>query len=65
MAKSTKFFRIATEGATSDGRVIDRDDLIQMASNYNPETYTARSTWSTSAATTPPARSRLTAMWPR
>ncbi|AXW01360.1 GPO family capsid scaffolding protein [Ralstonia pseudosolanacearum] len=42
MAKSTKFFRIATEGATSDGRVIDRDDLIQMAKNYNPETYTAR-----------------------
>lgn len=40
--KSTKFFRIATEGATSDGRVIDRDMLVQMAKNYDPKTYGAR-----------------------
>ncbi|MDB0554446.1 GPO family capsid scaffolding protein, partial [Ralstonia solanacearum] len=31
MAKGTKFFRIATEGATSDGRVIDRETLVEMA----------------------------------
>ncbi|MGA4210535.1 GPO family capsid scaffolding protein [Ralstonia nicotianae] len=42
MAKGTKFFRIATEGATSDGRVIDRETLIEMASNYDPKVYTAR-----------------------
>lgn len=40
--KATKFFRIATEGATSDGRVIDRNTLVQMAKNYDPKTYTAR-----------------------
>ncbi|PLT16273.1 MULTISPECIES: GPO family capsid scaffolding protein [Ralstonia] len=38
----TKFFRIATEGATSDGRVIDRETLVQMAKNYDPKVYTAR-----------------------
>ncbi len=42
MAKSTKFFRIATEGATSDGRVIDRETLVQMAASYDPKVYTAR-----------------------
>lgn len=40
--KSTKFFRIATEGATSDGRVIDRDTLEQMAATYDPKVYGAR-----------------------
>ena len=40
--KSTKFFRIATEGATSDGRVIDRETLVQMAKNYDPKVYAAR-----------------------
>lgn len=40
--KATKFFRIATEGATSDGRVIDRNMLVQMANNYDPKTYSAR-----------------------
>ena len=38
----TKFFRIATEGATSDGRVIDRETLVQMAKSYDPKVYTAR-----------------------
>ena len=40
--KSTKFFRIATEGATSDGRVIDRATLEQMAAAYDPKVYGAR-----------------------
>ncbi|MGO4413268.1 GPO family capsid scaffolding protein [Cupriavidus sp. KB_39] len=37
-----KFFRVATEGATSDGREIDRKMIVQMAANYHPETYSAR-----------------------
>lgn len=41
MAKS-KFFRIAVEGATADGREITRADIQQMADSYNPATYTAR-----------------------
>jgi len=41
MAKS-KFFRIAVEGATSDGRVIDRAVLQDMATSYNPALYGAR-----------------------
>ncbi|CAM3103271.1 GPO family capsid scaffolding protein [Cupriavidus taiwanensis] len=40
--KNPKFFRIATEGATSDGRVIDREMLVQMAASYDPDTYGAR-----------------------
>lgn len=41
MAK-TKFFRVAVEGATTDGRTIDRQSLIEMAASYNPATYQAR-----------------------
>lgn len=41
MAKS-KFFRVAVEGATVDGRVIDRKWLGEMAASYNPATYAAR-----------------------
>jgi hypothetical protein len=41
MAK-TKFFRIAVEGPTVDGRVIDRKMLEEMAASYDPATYTAR-----------------------
>lgn len=42
-AEKTKFFRIAKEGATTDGRVIERDWLEQMAANYDPvNTYGAR-----------------------
>lgn len=38
----TRFFRIAVEGITAtDGRVIERDWIEQMAAGYNPETYTA------------------------
>lgn len=40
MAK-TRFFRIAVEGGTTDGRVIERDWIDQMAAGYNPATYTA------------------------
>lgn len=41
--EKTKFFRIAKEGATTDGRVIERDWLEQMAANYDPvNTYGAR-----------------------
>ncbi|MDA5192812.1 GPO family capsid scaffolding protein [Govanella unica] len=42
MAKKTKFLRIAVEGATTDGRVIERSWIEQMAAAYNPATYTAR-----------------------
>jgi len=42
MPGSKKFFRIATEGATSDGRNIDRNMLQQMARSYDPKTYGAR-----------------------
>jgi hypothetical protein len=38
----TKFFRVAVEGATVDGREIKREWLTQMASNYDPEVYGAR-----------------------
>lgn len=39
---ATKFFRIATEGATTDGREISRIWLTQMAANYDPKRYGAR-----------------------
>lgn len=38
----TRFFRVAVEGATVDGREIKREWLTQMAKNYNPELYGAR-----------------------
>ncbi len=38
----TKFFRVATEGATTDGREIQRAWIEQMAKNYKPATYGAR-----------------------
>jgi hypothetical protein len=41
-AGKSKFFCIAMEGATTDGRVIEREWLEQMAANYNPKTYGAR-----------------------
>lgn len=42
MASKSKKFRIATEGATTDGRVIERSWIEQMATNYNPAKYGAR-----------------------
>ncbi len=41
MAKS-KFFRVATEGGTTDGRVIERSWLEQIAANYDQDKYGAR-----------------------
>lgn len=40
MAKS-KFFCVAVEGGTTDGRVIEGVWIDEMAANYNPATYTA------------------------
>lgn len=40
--KVSKFFRVAVEGATSDGRVIDRQMLEQIAASYDPNVYGAR-----------------------
>jgi len=41
MAKKAKRFRIGVEGATTDGRNIERSWLEQMAANYDPAVYTA------------------------
>jgi hypothetical protein len=41
-AAQSKFFRIAVEGATTDGRTIQRAWIEQMAANYNPQRYGAR-----------------------
>ncbi|CDH19928.1 Presumed capsid scaffolding protein (GpO) [Xenorhabdus bovienii str. kraussei Quebec] len=42
MPKKSKPFRICVEGATTDGRKIQRDWLTQIADSYNPTTYGAR-----------------------
>ncbi len=42
MPKVSKFFRVAVEGATADGRTIERQQLVEMAASYNRETYAAR-----------------------
>jgi hypothetical protein len=42
MAKISKPFRVAAEGSTTDGRTITRDQISQMAANYNPARYGAR-----------------------
>lgn len=41
MAKA-RFFRVATEGATTDGRVIERAHIQQMADSYSQTTLAAR-----------------------
>lgn len=41
-AGKTKFFRVATEGATTDGRRIERSWIEQMAKHFNPKKYGAR-----------------------
>jgi len=41
MPKS-KFFRVAVEGATCDGRTLERQHIEQMAQSYNPQVYGAR-----------------------
>ncbi|MFP2768319.1 GPO family capsid scaffolding protein [Oceanisphaera sp. KMM 10153] len=42
MAKKSKFFRVATQGDTTDGRVIERSWIEQAAKNFNQKTYGAR-----------------------
>ena len=42
MAKRSKFFCIAVEGATCDGRTLDANALQEMADTYDPATYQAR-----------------------
>ncbi|MGH8076915.1 MAG: GPO family capsid scaffolding protein, partial [Lysobacter sp.] len=42
MPRKSKFFRVATEGATTDGRKIERKWLQQAAKNFDPLTYGAR-----------------------
>lgn len=41
MPKS-KRFRVATEGMSTDGRPIERQHLLDIAADYNPQLYTAR-----------------------
>ncbi|MBI3727103.1 MAG: GPO family capsid scaffolding protein [Burkholderiales bacterium] len=38
----SKFFRVALEGATTDGRQIERSWIQQMAKNFDPQKYGAR-----------------------
>ncbi|MFE1572226.1 GPO family capsid scaffolding protein [Comamonas odontotermitis] len=38
----SKFFRVATEGQTTDGREITRAEIEQMGKNYNRQKYGAR-----------------------
>lgn len=42
MTTKAKFFRVAIEGATTDGRTIDRAFIEQMARTYDPKKYGAR-----------------------
>lgn len=42
MAKISKFFRVALEGASTDGRTIAREWITQMAKNFDPKKYGAR-----------------------
>ncbi len=42
MAKKSKKFRVAREGATTDGRKISREWITQMAANYDPKVFGAR-----------------------
>lgn len=42
MPTKSKSFRVATEGATTDGRNIERAWLVQAAKNYKRSTYAAR-----------------------
>ncbi|KRD25556.1 hypothetical protein ASE39_21765 [Acidovorax sp. Root267] len=41
-AQKSRFFRVATEGATTDGRAISREQIEQMAKTFSPAKYGAR-----------------------
>lgn len=43
----TNFFRAAVEGATCDGRVLERQHITEMAEQYDPQVYGARVNLST------------------
>ncbi|SPW32314.1 Phage capsid scaffolding protein (GPO) serine peptidase [Edwardsiella tarda] len=40
--KISKWFRIGVEGDTCDGRVIDANDIQQMAETFDPRVYGCR-----------------------
>lgn len=40
--KRSQFFRVAVEGATTDGRVIERQQILDIAETYSPDVYGAR-----------------------
>lgn len=42
MATQSKWFRVALEGQTTDGRDISRQDILDIVETFNPETYGAR-----------------------
>lgn len=42
MAKKSKFFSVATEGATTDGRTITKQMIQEMAATYDPKKFGAR-----------------------
>ena len=42
MPKLSKFFTVAVEGATVDGRNIDRQWILDMAATFNPDNYGVR-----------------------
>ena len=42
MSQKSKYFRVAVEGATTDGRNIERAWIQQMAKNFDPTKYGAR-----------------------
>lgn len=42
MADKSKFFRVAVEGATTDGRAIERQWILDIVETYAPATYAAR-----------------------
>jgi hypothetical protein len=39
---TSHYFRVATEGATTDGRAIDRATILELVKSFNPQTYGAR-----------------------
>lgn len=39
--KKSKKFRVATEGVTVDGRALSRQQIQDMANDYNKEVYAA------------------------